>query len=94
MYGQTEACGPITATKFGDCTTGHVGIPFVDVEIKLVDVPDMGYFAKDQCGEICSRSKFNMRGYYKMPEKTAETLDEDGFVHTGDIGMWNEASID
>ena len=88
LFGQTETCCPATLTKYGDMTAEHVGIPFDGVEVKLVDVPDMGYFAKNECGEICTRSSFNMDGYYKMPEMTAETLDEEGWIHTGDIGMW------
>jgi len=55
-----------------------------------VDVPEMGYYAKNHCGEICSRSPFTMNGYYRMPDKTKETLDEEGWLHTGDIGMWTE----
>lgn len=65
-----------------------MGIPFDGVEVKLIDVPDMGYSAKDERGEICTRSPFNMMGYYKMEEKTSETLDKEGWIHTGDIGMW------
>ncbi|KAI8575419.1 hypothetical protein K450DRAFT_261931 [Umbelopsis ramanniana AG] len=92
-YGQTENfCGScLTVSK--DNTTGVVGIPFPCSEIKLVDVPDMEYTSKDQPfprGEICIRGNSVMREYYKNPEKTAETLDEDGWLHTGDIGLFDE----
>ncbi|XP_055355742.1 long-chain-fatty-acid--CoA ligase 1-like [Paramacrobiotus metropolitanus] len=87
-YGQSEACGPITCTPYGEVSADHVGVPFFNVEVKLVDVPEMGYYASDGKGEICSRSPCNMHGYFKMPEKTAETIDKDGWLHTGDIGMW------
>lgn len=93
-YGQTENfCGGCL-TITGDNTTGVVGIPFPCSEIKLVDVPDMDYLSSDKPhprGEICIRGNSVMREYYKVPDKTAETLDSDGWLHTGDIGKFDEA---
>ncbi|XP_055355751.1 long-chain-fatty-acid--CoA ligase 1-like [Paramacrobiotus metropolitanus] len=88
VYGQTEATGVITTTTFGDMSTDHVGIPMSGVEMKLADVPELGYYAKDGKGEVCCRADFIMSGYFNMPEKTAETVDKEAWLHTGDIGMW------
>ncbi|KAI8341217.1 hypothetical protein BC941DRAFT_510427 [Chlamydoabsidia padenii] len=93
-YGQTEnfCAGCLTLTD--DNTSGVVGIPFPCSEIKLVDVPDMEYLSTDQPyprGEICIRGHSIMREYYKMPDKTAETLDADDFLHTGDIGEFDKS---
>ncbi|OQV25541.1 Long-chain-fatty-acid--CoA ligase 5, partial [Hypsibius exemplaris] len=95
VYGQTETAGILTGTFGGDCLAGHVGAPAGGadqggIEIKLIDVPDLGYFAKDGKGEICARGAHLMEGYYGMPEETAKVLDQDGFVHTGDVGQWIE----
>ncbi|ORZ22655.1 hypothetical protein BCR42DRAFT_406711 [Absidia repens] len=93
-YGQTENfCGGCM-TLTDDNTSGVVGIPFPCSEIKLVDVADMEYLTSDQPnprGEICIRGHSVMHEYYKAPDKTAETLDADGWLHTGDIGVLDQA---
>lgn len=88
-YGQTENSGACSGGLPGD-HNGTVGAPLVCNQIRLDDVPDMKYFAKDNKGEICIRGANVMKGYFKNPEKTAETIDENGWLHTGDIGCWTE----
>lgn len=77
-------------TTEGDYVPGHVGVPSPCNAIKLVDVAELGYFARDQAGEVCIRGTNVFKGYYKNEEQTRETLDEDGWLHTGDIGRWTE----
>jgi len=89
-YGQTECVAAATITIEGDSVPGHVGVPSPCNAIKLVDVPELGYFAKDNAGEVCIRGHNVFKGYYKNPEQTKETIDEDGWLHTGDIGRWTE----
>ncbi|XP_001607778.2 long-chain-fatty-acid--CoA ligase 1 [Nasonia vitripennis] len=87
-YGQTECSAPITLTVQGDHTPEHVGPPVACCCIKLVDVPEMEYYSADNKGEICVKGANVFAGYFKNPEKTAEAIDEHGWHHTGDIGMW------
>lgn len=91
-YGQTETSAGTCLTIRHDWTTGHVGVPAPCNEIKLVDVPDMGYFANDLAkprGEICVRGPNCFTGYFKDEKNTGETLDSEGWVHSGDIGEWD-----
>ncbi|KAH0547215.1 long-chain-fatty-acid--CoA ligase 5 isoform X2 [Cotesia glomerata] len=87
-YGQTECCAPITLTIQGDYIPEHVGPPVACCCVKLVDVPEMEYWAANNQGEVCVKGTNVFYGYYKNPEKTAEVIDQQGWHHTGDIGMW------
>ncbi|CAL1273031.1 unnamed protein product [Larinioides sclopetarius] len=89
-YGQTESVAPSTMTFIGDYSVGHVGPPLPCCHIKLVDVPEMEYYAINGQGEICIKGLNVFQGYLKDPVKTAETIDTEGWLHTGDIGMWME----
>ncbi|XP_039632432.1 long-chain-fatty-acid--CoA ligase 5 isoform X1 [Polypterus senegalus] len=87
-YGQTECTAGCTFTMAGDWTAGHVGVPISCNIVKLVDVEEMNYFASNGEGEVCIKGKNVFIGYLKDQEKTSEALDEDGWLHTGDIGKW------
>ncbi|XP_048231197.1 long chain acyl-CoA synthetase 1 isoform X2 [Ricinus communis] len=87
-YGLTETCGPVTI-GFPDemCMMGAVGAVCVCNELRLEEVPEMGYnpLGNPPRGEICVRGKTLFSGYYKNPELTRECM-KDGWFHTGDIG--------
>ncbi|KAG8089095.1 hypothetical protein GUJ93_ZPchr0011g27568 [Zizania palustris] len=90
-YGMTETSCVISTMNIGDRVIGHVGSPNPSCEVKLVDVPEMNYTSEDEPyprGEICVRGPTIFRGYYKDEVQTREVIDEDGWLHTGDIGLW------
>jgi long-chain acyl-CoA synthetase len=78
-YGLTETSPVLTGPPKGELRIGSSGKPIVDVEIKI---------AED--GEILAKGPCIMKGYYKMPEKTEEVIDNEGWFHTGDIGHLDE----
>lgn len=77
-YGMTESSPVITIDRFeeDDCMVGSVGRPIPGVEVKI----------DPNNGEILCKGDNVMMGYYKRPEATAETIDADGWLHTGDVG--------
>ncbi|XP_076153364.1 long-chain-fatty-acid--CoA ligase 5 isoform X2 [Alosa pseudoharengus] len=92
-YGQTECTAGCTFAVPGDWTSGHVGAPIPCNVVKLVDVEEMNYFASNGEGEVCVKGKNVFVGYLKDPERTAEALDPDGWLHTGDIGKWLPSGV-
>ncbi|VDM96267.1 unnamed protein product [Thelazia callipaeda] len=89
-YGQTECVAECTLSCEGDSSTGCVGIPVYCNKIKLFDVPELGYFVKDEVGEICVKGYNVFKGYYRNEELSREAIDADGWLHTGDIGRWTK----
>jgi long-chain acyl-CoA synthetase len=78
LYGQTEASVYITAQPDGEIFSDTVGKPNIDVDVKVAE-----------SGEVLFRSPGVFLGYYKDPEKTAETKTPDGWVRTGDAGFFD-----
>ncbi|KAM6972149.1 long-chain-fatty-acid--CoA ligase 1a isoform 1-T1 [Aplochiton taeniatus] len=87
-YGQTECTAGCSMSLPGDWTAGHVGAPLPCNAIKLVDVADMNYLAANGEGEVCVKGPNVFLGYLKDTAKTAEAIDQDGWLHTGDIARW------
>jgi fatty-acyl-CoA synthase len=89
-YGETELSPLVTQTCVDDpieLRVGTVGRPLPGVEVKIVDVDTGKDLSDGQAGEICGRGHGVMIGYYNMPDKMAEVIDKDGWLHTGDLGM-------
>ncbi|HEX5928030.1 MAG TPA: long-chain fatty acid--CoA ligase [Solirubrobacterales bacterium] len=80
LWGMSETTAVATINPPGRVRVGTVGPPVPDVEVKL---------AED--GEVMVRGPVVMKGYRNMPEKTAETFTEDGWLLTGDVGEFDEA---
>lgn len=79
VYGMTETTGAFTGNSPADYKLGTVGRPEPGVEVRI---------AED--GEILTRSPLNTSGYVSRPEATAELVDAEGWLHTGDIGSIDE----
>ncbi len=92
-YGQTEASPVVTQTRTYDPIekrVATVGKVLPNMEVKIVD-PETGCdLPPDTQGEIVARGFNIMKGYYKMPEATRQAIDEDGWLHTGDLGTMDD----
>ena len=92
-YGLTE-CSPVFTQTTVDDDVEHkcetVGRKHPPVDVRVVDPTDGHICAPGEPGELCCKGYNVMKGYYKMPEATAEAIDEDGYLHSGDLGMVDE----
>ena len=79
VYGMTETTGAFTTNRPGEFRLGTVGRAVPGVEVRI---------AED--GEILARGPLNTPGYLNLPERTAELIDDDGWLHTGDIGSLDD----
>jgi long-subunit acyl-CoA synthetase (AMP-forming) len=79
IWGMSETCGAGTANPPDKIKLGTVGPPAPGIDIKLADD-----------GEVLVKSQVVMIGYRNMPDKTSEAIDDDGWLHTGDIGQFDD----
>jgi len=91
LYGMTEVCAssmmnPVKGVK----KLGTVGMPLPNIDVKLVDPLTSIEVPLGEAGEICVRGPMVFQGYLNKPEETANAIDADGFMHTGDVGIMDE----
>ena len=79
LYGATETCAYVCLQPDGNIKFDTVGLPAPGVEVKIADN-----------GEVLVRSLAMLKGYYKRPDATAESIDADGYFHTGDAGFFDQ----
>ena len=93
-YGLTEGSPVMTQSDVNDplslrCET--VGCAMPGIEVRVADPETCEELPRGQVGEILCRGYNVMKGYYKMPEETARTISPDGWLHSGDLGIMDEA---
>jgi fatty-acyl-CoA synthase len=92
-YGQTESSPVITQTRTDDpleLRVSSVGRKLPEVEVRIVSVETGEDCEPGEQGELWTRGYHVMRGYYKMEDKTREVIDDEGWLHTGDLAVMDE----
>ena len=90
VFGQTESSPGCTQSRVGDpleVRVATVGRPLPGVSCRIVDPATNEELPDNVAGEFVARGYNIMRGYYKMPEATKAAIDEDGWLHTGDLAL-------
>ena len=90
VYGLTETSPGMTQSRWNDdvrVRSETVGHELPDIEVKVLNPETNEECAVGEQGEMCCRGYNIMKGYYKMPEATAEIIDSNGFLHSGDLGV-------
>lgn len=93
VYGQTESAPGSTMSAWTDpidVRTETVGYAFPQILCKVIDPETGKEVPPGVSGEFCSKGYNTMKGYYKMPSATAETVDKDGWLHSGDLACADE----
>jgi len=90
VFGMTETTGAVTQSFNHDSfelKSATVGLPMPHTSIKIIDPGSGEAVEVGQSGELLSKAFSNMKGYYNMPDRTAETIDGDGWLHSGDLAV-------
>ncbi|OGI08140.1 MAG: AMP-binding protein [Candidatus Melainabacteria bacterium RIFCSPLOWO2_12_FULL_35_11] len=95
-YGFTEASPLITQTRYNDpieLKVGTVGKAHQNVKVKIIDPEIKEEVPFNTAGELCAYGYNAMKGYYKMPDKTKEVIDSEGWMHTGDLATMDKDGV-
>ncbi len=91
LYGMTETSPVSTMNPSkGKKKLGTVGMPFLNVECKLIDPVTGDEVPVAEAGEICLKGPLVMQGYFNNPEETRNAIDHDGYMHTGDVAIMDK----
>ncbi|MFW9825576.1 MAG: AMP-binding protein, partial [Candidatus Thorarchaeota archaeon] len=91
VYGMTETSPLTTMNPYkGKRKLGSIGLPLLNTELKLVDPETGKEVPLGEPGEICVKGPQVMKGYYNKPEETKKAIDEDGYMHTGDVAIMDD----
>jgi len=91
LFGMTETSPVATMNPSkGLKKLGTIGLPFLNVDCKLVDPGSDEEVPLGETGEICIKGPLVMQGYFNRPDETALAIDGDGYMHTGDVGIMDE----
>lgn len=90
-YGMTE-CSPLTTMNpsKGKKKLGSIGLPYQNLDLKLVDPATGEEVPMGKPGEILVKGPMVMKGYLNKPEETKKAIDSDGYMHTGDVAIFDE----
>ncbi len=91
-YGLTEAAGTVCTSRLSDdevTRTTRLGVPLRGWEVKILNIETGEECGVDEQGDICIRGPGMLKGYYKDAEKTAASIDNEGWLHTGDLGSFD-----
>ena len=89
-YGMTENSVGTSMTRPGDTPeiiSTTVGKPFPGAQVKVIDPSTGRDLPPEKEGELCTKGRLVMKGYYKMPEESAKLIDQNGWFHTGDLAV-------
>jgi fatty-acyl-CoA synthase len=93
LFGQTE-CSPVASATYPTDTViekaGTIGAPMPHVEVKIVDPVSGATLPVGDIGEFCTRGYHVMHEYFENPEATSATIDEGGWLHTGDLAAMDD----
>jgi len=91
IYGMTET-SPLTTMNpsKGKKKLGSIGLPLLNTDIKLLDTDTGKEVTLGEPGEICVKGPQVMIGYFNKPDETKNTIDADGYLHTGDVAVQDE----
>jgi long-chain acyl-CoA synthetase len=91
VYGMTETSPITTMNPYkGKKKLGSIGLPLMNTDLKLIDPATNQEVEIGEPGEICVKGPQIMKGYWKKPEETKNTIDADGYLHTGDVAIFDD----
>jgi len=93
IYAQTEASPGITMTRLDDSPGNRaetLGKPLPGCAVKITDPATGDVLGRGRTGEVCTRGYHVMTGYFDRPDQTAEAIDPEGWLHTGDLAVMDD----